>query len=410
MPHAATLLARDFRELWFADTKYKDSRSEWDGKVDTFSMPLKIEAARWLQGLENAAKPSEGSQQELDLLAKATINGAITTNYDQILQTTFPDFRTYLGQDGLIFSDTQGIAEIYAIHGATTDPATMVLTAEDYQHFDERQAYLAAKLLTTFVEHPVVFLGYSLGDSNVQSILSSLVRGLTSENLGRLRDRLVFVNWNPDSAPTIRDTQMTIEQQVLPLKLVTVPDFIDVFSAMGERQHALPARTLRYLKEQVYEIVKTHDPKGRIYAYEDIDAKTAERASLVFGVGAKFAEVGVVGLKPDDLIRDVLDSKASPYPCDLLLKDLIRTYPSNWYCPVFLYLREANLLDDKGELVEDHGLHANVVRRVAATKSHFPVGGPDKDRKTMADIEAEAGWQQVYYHFNTLGQRSTRLT
>jgi hypothetical protein len=352
LPLTATNIAAAFHPVWFSDAEYEESREEWESRVVDKSTPLKIEVAKLLDSLVDGMTVPANLQHEWDLLATATVDGVVTTNYDRILATVFPSYFEYVGQDGLLFSDTQGIAEIYSIHGATPDPTSLVLTARDYEAFEGRNAYLSAKLITIFVEHPVVFLGYSFNDPNVQRILKGIVDGLQNHSVEKLRDRLIFVEWQPTGDPSVESTDINIEGQLLPITRIRTDDWTDLFEALGARKHALPARTLRLLKEQVYDIVRSNDPKERLYAYADIDSAKADDISIVFGVGAKIAAIGITGLQRSDIFDDVLENPPGGLPAEDIINKHIAKLPSNWWYPVHKYLREAGHLDANGEITD----------------------------------------------------------
>lgn len=103
---------------------------------------------------------SNDLQEELELLKELKPHAIITTNYDQLMEEIFPKYQPIIGQEVIYKKSSTDIGHILKIHGSV-----------DYTDFYERQIYLIAKLFTYFVEHPIIFLGYSISDRNVQSIL-----------------------------------------------------------------------------------------------------------------------------------------------------------------------------------------------------------------------------------------------
>ena len=207
----------------------------------------------------------------------------------------------------MLFSNPQGIGEIYKIHGSCDLPNTLILTAEDYVQFDKRNAYLAAKLLTSFVEHPVIFLGYSLSDANIQSVIRSIANCLTQKNIDQLRERLIFVQWNPQAKSDISPYTMLIDDFTINVIRIQVPDFIEIFEALAGLSRNFPAKLLRRLKEHVYTLVLHDDPKSQLSVI-DLDDAMRDDVDVVFGVGIKdrLGRKGYVGIDRWNLIDDVV--------------------------------------------------------------------------------------------------------
>lgn len=405
LPAVATEIAEAFANIWWDSAQFQESRRKYAASMPTRESPLKTEVAIYLSGLAEKLPTTGPLADELDLLRKAVFDAIITTNYDGVLPALFPDFRPFVGQDGLLFANPQGIGELYQIHGSVNEPDSLVLTAGDYQQYEQRDAYLAAKLMTIFVEHPVVFLGYSLSDRNVRSILRSIASCLTQENIDQLRDRLIFIEWAEGSEPSIGPYSFVIDDFVLPVVQIKVPDFIAVFTALTELRRAFPAKLLRRLKEQVYHLVLTGDPHHRLVV-ADIDNTTRDRdVDVVFGVGmrAKLGNQGYVGLTRDDLIDDILGNRASYDACQIVDKALPHILCTPGYVPVHKYLRAAGALDRTGKIKKSVNVSPKVKNMAERISSGMPASNDIRrkapavlaDIVSIAELEARRGSHDV---------------
>ena len=87
----------------------------------------------------------------LSRLSEKNLAGVITTNYDNFIENHFNGYTVYVGQKELIFSAIQGVAEIFKIHGSVENPESLIINERDYMDCDRHSAYLAAKLMTIFM-------------------------------------------------------------------------------------------------------------------------------------------------------------------------------------------------------------------------------------------------------------------
>jgi SIR2-like domain len=354
-PAVASLLAADFNEHWWYADEFKASVEQNKDKVTNVTSALRIEISRHLRGMDQATAKASAYADEVALLASLNVDGIITTNWDGFLEEVFPDYTVYIGQEQLLFSNPQQIGEIYKIHGCASAPSSMVLTSDDYQAFNDRNAYLAAKLITLFVEHPIVFMGYSLADKNIANLLRAIANCIGSDNIEKLRRNLIFVQrLHGDDKPGMSDTYIAIDGVQIPLILVKTDDFSMIYEALGTTTRKIPARVLRYCKEQLYELVKSTEPEKKLCVVDIDEIDRKEDVEFLVGVGvassdpASIGGVGYASLEAEDLIHDLLHNDRG-YEAQQVLDVVVKKAGRNSKnVPVFKYLRAAgiNSLDD----------------------------------------------------------------
>lgn len=375
LPAIASEIAAVFHDQWWTEDRYADSRERWGDRLKGRESALKVEVASFLSGAKrNLPTAGDPLFAEVDLLRRVVVDGVITTNFDDTLEEIFDGYRVFVGQEELLFASPQGVGEIYKVHGSCTNPDSLVLTADDYHQFDSRNAILAAKLMTIFVEHPVIFLGYSLSDRNIQSILRAITACLSADTIESLQDNLIFVSWSPESQATLQGSTMMLDDLVLGVTHAVVPDFSDIYGVLGDLSRVFPARMLRQLKEQVYELVRSDDPHERLHV-ADMDGDVIDDVDVVFGVGikAQLGHQGYLGISRFDLLKDVLQP-VSDYQPERIVNDTLSSLARQpGYFPVFRYLREGGFLTKAGKVRASVDIPGKLVERVAEQRGALPV-------------------------------------
>ena len=399
LPMVASLIAEEFYEVWWEDDSYAEQRENLKSKCTTKSSPLKFQIAKYMRELADLATVPDEYEGEVAALRRVTVDGIITTNWDTFLEKLFPDYTVYASQDEVLFSYQHAVAEIYKVHGCCQQPNSLVLTSDDYEDFNRKNAYLAAKLTTVFLEHPIVFLGYSLQDNNVQSILSSLSYCLSDERLETLSDRLIFVQRAKGKESSISPSVITAGDQKLEALRVTTDSFELVYEGLAQTKRRINAHVLRQIKKQVYELVQTNDPKDRMHVVDLEDLEDHEDVEIVVGVGVygKLGERGLTGIEIDELFEDLV---SQGHQFDDLAEGIVMQTIRGWldarkrYTPLYKYLKLAGLLDENGHLRDEEELPPTILRIATLPRSTYEYDvSAERQRKfgsmTIADVEEE---------------------
>lgn len=350
LPKIAESMANELHEIWWSEKRFSKSVVEYGNLINSKSDCLKVESSLFLKEFLN---PDQGLEDELDVIKQVKINGIITTNWDTLLEDLFPDFNPYIGQDQMIFNDGFRLGDIYKIHGCTSKPNSLILTEQDYAQFHESNAYLASKLTTIFLEHPIIFIGYSLTDSNIRNILSSITRCLKQENLKKLQRRLIFLQRAKGEEDSVYESTITIEEFSIPALIVRTDDFKSFYTILSNLERRIPLNLLQQIEGMVYDVVRTKKPTSKVF----IDAEGIENSDLSglelvygFNITGRLQDVGLTGVDTIGILKDVINPKIIDSQ-GIIEKVIPELFKRTKNLPYFIHLNNLSLIGKSGRIL-----------------------------------------------------------
>lgn len=305
LPEVASQMEPDIDRILLSEPRFAEFRSRHSDELRSgWASPMKVFISDML------ARPRARDSQELDLLKRAgcgKVSGVITTNYDRLCEEIFPDFSVHVGERGMLFHEGSYPFDLYKIHGSIGEPGSLVLTTQDYKAFEHGKDYLAAKLLTIFLEYPVIFLGYSIQDENIKGMLASVARCVGKSRMGAVKDRLLFVQHSPDGIRAVGDVSFNFDGQTMVMTKVETDDFSPVYRAIAGARKEFSLRLMRELRGNVYRLATEVDPSSDV-AVSGLDAVLSSpdaSKKIVIGVARFTGEIGVP-ISEEDIFRDIL--------------------------------------------------------------------------------------------------------
>lgn len=115
------------------------------------------------------------------LIAATDYRGIITTNYDRLLENAVAQVRgqvpgTFTHNDVGVMAEALFYPDlfIFKMHGDIHASGSIILTARDYDHMLLRSPHVRALLFGVLLNYKLLFVGYSLSDSDFNLVLGEL--------------------------------------------------------------------------------------------------------------------------------------------------------------------------------------------------------------------------------------------
>lgn len=296
-------------------------------------------------------------EKEIELLQSASknISSFITTNYDTFCENTV-DFKPLIGND-ILLSNPYG--STYKVHGCTTAPEKIILTKEDYENFNNKYELIRAQLISIFLHNPIIFMGYSVTDENIKSILKTIFSyvELNSEQANKVKNNFLLVEFESNSN-SLEVVEHDIEIEGLPIiriNKIKTDDFSTIYKSLAELSLPVSAMDVR----KVQNIVKTIAEGGTIKVQIADDVDDLNNEDMVLAISSTNA-IKYEHKSPSDFCTDyfkIIDNNNAE-----ILKIIDRlTIPKTFFFPIYKYSEIApdlkrvdKLKIQQAKKIEDH--------------------------------------------------------
>lgn len=348
-PVLATAIEQEFNERYYSEEGFDMivfNEEENNHIINNRYNPFKFLVARQMSHMQLDNGLTEYKEVQSLIRNQNKFAGIITTNYDGVLENVFKDFSVLIGQDSLLLANSLNIFEIYKIHGCCSKPDSIVLTEKDYEDFDKKLKYLSAKLLTIFVEHPIIFIGYGLGDVNIRNIFCEIAECLTAEQLEKIKNNFIFISPTFGKEEAYNKNTLTWGRHSIMINEFILDNYEIVYQALSKIRSSMPIKLARKLQDMVCRFVYSTEAQNNIL-FGDINSPDIddEKAAVYFGRADTVRQIGFSYFDIDEILEDILfDNK--PYLINSQLIDKtfknIRSRSGSTLLPIYKYIRALN--------------------------------------------------------------------
>lgn len=266
----------------------------------------------------------ENKKTELQVFKnlKNKVMSIITTNYDRLLEELFTLEKedTFIGQPELFNPNSLAVGELYKLHGCVSDSQNIVITKKDYDNFKENAKLFSAKLLTLISENPVVFIGYSIDDPNVQQTLSDLVRCLSSEQVSDLKNHFYVIDFCEGEEDLIekeilfRSRSYTGQVESFPVTVISTDNYKLIYEKLSKLTPAMNLTVVKQVKRIVKDIVvesteaNKNPDKTIAVLLDDVNQLTNSHQKLAIAIG-KISDIKTYGydiMNVEEVLEDII--------------------------------------------------------------------------------------------------------
>ncbi|OQR00526.1 SIR2 family protein [Ligilactobacillus salivarius] len=317
----ASFIESKFSDLFFKQKILVDGLDLKKASLEQLS-PFKVDLANRFADLK---RKNDLNEEEFNLFQKAVQKAkmVITTNYDTLIEESIKSNskqnpKIYIGNSGFFDSNSIGWSEIYKIHGSCSDPSSIVINKEDYNKFDQNSVLISAKILSSMIQSPIIFLGYSLEDENVRKLLQDFSRELPKEDSRKSANRIFIVEYSPGESELVETIQ---NDSLLNLTYthIKTDNYSELFKKIISIDEGVTPYEVRRFQDIIGQIIVSAGHKKALNSYlispkniDELEHKIAINEPIVVALG----NTKNIYVNPTDIdyLTDYINQKFELYP------------------------------------------------------------------------------------------------
>lgn len=347
----ATIIENDFNAAFYSrKIKIKIGNSNNPSWVEQGVSPYKMFLVSFFKKLNINRDPILQDEIQRFSSLKNKILAVITTNYDCFLEEAVfkNDYAVFCHQNELFSADSYNIAEIYKIHGSILDAKSIVITEKDYTDFNNSRKLIIAKMLTLFAESPIIFIGYSFTDENIQRIIEDFLGCLTKKELKNIHNHFIFISYKKGEQRLLekKRTLFTSNKVEIPITEIETDNYSAVYDKLNKIIPGIAASRIRETRKIVKRIVdqsmQSDEAESIIVGLDDLDNIDTTTRPLAIAIGYRdniLNQFGYGQLEVETILEDILYDNKKLNP-ERMCFDRFKSIPTTHLIPVFKYVKK----------------------------------------------------------------------